>query len=121
MVVIRSTTRVVVKTDIGEGFYDPIGVGNPGSFVADVGEAGPIAGLPSEGWQGKVVDGEAAYIGKRVALTRKIASGERGGWLPRRPGMGLGVVAHIYDTADRVGGQEIFSGICFAKPIENSK
>ena len=117
--VVRPITRVAVKTNVGEGFFDGIGIGAPGPFMADVGGAEKISEHPGFGWQGKVIEGHEAFVGKRVVLRRRHrAQDSEGKRFPKEFGMGLGIVAYIYDTDHNVGGETIFSGICFAKVIE---
>lgn len=120
MVVSDRRSQIRVKTDVGEGFYDPIGVGKPGSFVADVGENETIAEMPRGGWQGHVIEGHEAYVGKRVVLTARLSGSKLEERFPKWPRNGLGVVAYIYDPAAGVKGDQIFSGICTAKRIENT-
>ena len=95
------TVRLMPETS--EGYFVEIGLKVPLPFTVKVGERGKIEDFPIEGWDGKVVDGQDQFLGKRVILTSRI--------------LGSTSAVNAYVFAAHNTDMQVFSGTCLAKGL----
>jgi hypothetical protein len=95
--------KVRLIPETSEGYFVAKGLRAPLPFTVEVGHRGNIGDFPIDGWDGRVVEGQSQFLGKRVILTYRIE------------GHNSAVVAYIFATEgiDR----QIFSGTCRTKGL----